>query len=393
MVLQAEGMEVSNSEQLINQIRVEFNLQFGNEPDNITLTPGRINIIGEHTDYNDGLAMPAAIDRWICAAVCRSNSESSTIYSLNYNESAVITPHALGKFQAIWKQLASASIHVLITEFGIKEGANMTVGGNIPIGCGLSSSSAFIISITQAFCRLFSIQMEDLQLAHICQKIENSALGTASGLLDQYGIILSKKDHFMIIDFHDNSIEYLPLSLNGCSWLVVNSGINRELSESEYIYRVQECRDGLKILKSRFNITGFRDIDKNMLPELEREHKVLHNRLRHLLDENNRVKEMKVELRKGNKKRIGKILQESHESLRSLYQVSCDEIDYIIQMSEHFDGWYGGRIIGGGFGGCSLHLIADNMIEKYREYISKYFIKKHGIKPDIMGVQFPGGVS
>ena len=160
--MQTESMEVSTREQLINQIRVEFNLQFGKEPDNITLTPGRINIIGEHTDYNDGLAMPAAIDRWICAAVCRSNSESSTIYSLNYNESAVITPHAPGKFQDIWKQLASASIHVLITEFGIIEGANMTVGGNIPIGCGLSSSSAFIISITQAFCQLFSIQMEDL---------------------------------------------------------------------------------------------------------------------------------------------------------------------------------------------------------------------------------------
>ena len=391
--MHTEGMEVSTREQLINQIRVKFNLQFGKEPDNITLAPGRINIIGEHTDYNDGLAMPVAIDRWICAAVCRSNSESSTIYSLNYNESAVITPHALGKFQAIWKQLASASIHVLITEFSIEEGANMTVGGNIPIGCGLSSSSAFIISITQAFCQLFSIPMEDLQLAHICQKIENRALGTAGGLLDQYGIILSKKDHFMMIDFQDNSIEYLPLSLNGCSWLVVNSGINRELSESEYIYRVKECRDGLEILKNRFNITGFRDIDKNMLPELESEHKVSHKRLRHLLDENNRVKEMKVQLKKGNKKRIGKILQESHESLRSLYQASCKEIDYIVQLSESFDGWYGGRIIWGGFGGCSLHLIADNMIEKYRKYISKSFGKKHGIKLDIIDVQFSGGLS
>ena len=196
-----------------------------------------------------------------------------------------------------------------------------------------------------------------------------------------------------MIDFQNNSIEYLPLSLNGCSWLVVNSGMNRELSESEYIYRVKECRDGLEILKRRYNITGFRDIDKNMLPALEGEHKVSHKRLRHLLDENNRVKEMKVQLKKGNKKRIGKILQESHESLRYLYQVSCEEIDYIVQLSESFDGWYGGRIIGGGFGGCSLHLIADKMIEKYRKYISKKFVKKYGIELDIMGVQFPGGIS
>ena len=130
-----------------------------------------------------------------------------------------------------------------------------------------------------------------------------------------------------------------------------------------------------------------------MLSELESENKVSHKRLRHLLDENNRVKEMKVQLIKGNKKRIGKILQESHESLRFLYQVSCEEIDYIVQLSESFDGWYGGRIIGGGFGGCSLHLIADNMIEKYREYISKSFGKKYGASPDIIGVQFPGGLS
>ena len=234
--------------------------------------------------------------------------------------------------------------------------------------------------------------MEDLQLAHICQKIENRALGTSGGLLDQYGIILSKKDHFMMIDFQNNSIEYLPLSLNGCSWLVVNSGINRELSESEYIYRVKECRDGLEILKSRFNITGFRDIDKNMLPALESEHKVSHKRLRHLLDENNRVKEMKVQLKKGNKKRIGKILQESHESLRSLYQVSCEEIDYIVQLSESFDGWYGGRIIGGGFGGCSIHLITDHVVKDYYNYLNTNYIKRYNIIPEILKVTFSEGV-
>ena len=197
---------VANKEQLIRQVQAEFNKQFKAEPTLLTLTPGRINIIGEHTDYNEGHAMPAAIDRWICGAVCKSHNKSSTIYSLNYNEKVVITHQGAEKFNTVWKQLAATAIDHITIEFDIDTGINMVLGGNIPIGCGLSSSSALVISITQTFCRLFSIQMEDRQLARFCQKIENKALGTSGGLLDQYGIILSKKDQFMIIDFQDDSI-------------------------------------------------------------------------------------------------------------------------------------------------------------------------------------------
>ncbi|SVD51844.1 uncharacterized protein METZ01_LOCUS404698, partial [marine metagenome] len=218
-------METSPKEQLVNKVREEFKLKFKNEPKNVTLTPGRINIIGEHTDYNEGLAMPAAIDRWICTVVSKSSNKFSTIYSLNYNESILITPHMPDKFQEIWKQLAASSIHVIITEFGIEESVNMAVGGNIPIGCGLSSSTAFVISITKTFCHLFSIEITDRELAYLSQKIENRTLGTAGGLLDQYGIILSKKNHFLVIDFQDNTIEYIPVSFSGNSWIIVNSQI------------------------------------------------------------------------------------------------------------------------------------------------------------------------
>ena len=154
---------VVNKEQLIRQVQAEFKKQFKSEPTILTLTPGRINVIGEHTDYNEGLAMPAAIDRWICGAVGKSNNKSFTIYSLNYNEKVIITPQGGKKFNTIWKQLATAAIDHITIEFDIDIGINMVLGGNIPIGCGLSSSSALVISITQTFCRLFLIQMEDQQ--------------------------------------------------------------------------------------------------------------------------------------------------------------------------------------------------------------------------------------
>ena len=391
-MLQVEVIQAPTKERLINRVTTEFKLQYGNEPDIVTLTPGRINIIGEHTDYNDGLAMPAAIDRWICATAYRSGNELSTIYSLNYKEGAVMSAHAMENYQEVWKRLAAASIRLIKTEFDIDEGVNMVLGGNIPIGCGLSSSSALVISITQTVCQLLSIQMEDRELAAFCQKIENRALGTAGGLLDQYGIILSKKEHSLMIDFQDNSIEYLPLLLNGRSWLVVNSQIQRELSESAYVQRVNECKDGLEILKGKFDITGFRDIDRKMLLELKMNHEVFYKRLCHVVDENDRVRDMKDQLVRGVADRVGALLRESHESLRSLYDVSCEEIDYIIELSENFDGWYGGRILGGGFGGCSIHLVADHAVEDYCSNMTVNYIKRYDIIPELLNVSFSGGL-
>ena len=296
------------------------------------------------------------------------------------------------KFQEIWKQLAASSIHVIITEFGIEESINMAVGGNIPIGCGLSSSSAFVISIIQTFCRLFSIEIMDRELAHLCQKIENRTLGTAGGLLDQYGIILSKKNHFLVIDFQDDTIDYIPVSLNGYSWIIVNSQIQRELSKSAYLQRVNECEAGMEILKEKFNISSIRDIDQSMLKELKIESNILYKRLCHVVEENHRVRDMENQLQNGTADKMGAILRESHESLRLLYEVSCEQIDYIIQLAEDFNGWYGGRIMGGGFGGCSIHLMAEHVVEDFNKYITTNYIKKYNIIPEIMKVTFPGGL-
>ena len=382
---------MTNKEQLIRQVQAAFKKQFKSEPKFFTLTPGRINIIGEHTDYNQGLAMPASIDRWICGAVCKSSNNFFTIYSLNYNEKVVITPQGSEKFNTAWKQLAAAAIDRIKIEFDIDTEINMVLGGNIPIGCGLSSSSALVISITQTFCHLFSIQMGDRQLARLCQKIENRALGTAGGLLDQYGIILSKKNQFMVIDFQDDSIEYIPAILNDCTWIVVNSQVPRELSESAYLQRVKECNEGLKILKKESGISSFRDIDQPMLDLLKEKFDVLYKRLCHVTDENKRVLEMKNQLQKGAAEKVGAILKESHKSLKSLYEVSCEEIDYMIEMSENIDGWHGGRIIGGGFGGCCIHLVADGAVEDFTCHITESYRKKFHIIPEIMKVAFPGG--
>ena len=381
---------VGSKEQLISQVRSEFKMQFKIKPKLITLTPGRVNIIGEHTDYNQGLAMPTAIDRWICATVCESPNKSFTIHSLNYNDKVVITNQGVEKFGEVWKRLAATTVRVICAKYNINAGFTMVIGGNIPIGCGLSSSSALVISIARSICYLYNIEMLDRQLAKLCQKIENRALGTAGGLLDQYAIILSKKDQFMIIDFKNDSIEYIPAILNDCTWIVVNSQVSRELSESAYLQRVKECKEGLKILKKEYGISSFRDIDYTALESLKEKSVIIYNRLCHVVEENQRVLDMKNQLKRGATEKVGAILREAHKSLRYLYEVSCEEIDYMIEMSESVDGWIGGRIMGGGFGGCCIHLLEDKAVEDFTRHIIESYKKKFQIIPEVMNITFPG---
>ncbi len=195
----------------------------------------------------------------------------------------------------------------------------------------------------------------------------------------------------MVIDFQEDSIEYIPSILNDCTWIVVNSQVSRELSKSAYLQRVQECNEGLKILKKISGISSFRDIDQPMLELLKEKFDVLYKRLCHVTDENQRVLEMKNQLQKGAAKKVGAILKESHNSLKSLYEVSCEEIDYMIKMSENVNGWHGGRIIGGGFGGCCIHLVADEAVDDFTHHITESYRKKFHIIPEIMKVAFSGG--
>ena len=383
---------METKEQLMGHVCSKFISKYGNKPEFIGSVPGRINIIGEHTDYNDGLAMPAAIDRWICVAASRSDGDHSSIYSLNYNTNITLSQNENVDIKEVWMKLAKTSLDVLRLEFSIHHEIIIAVGGNIPIGCGLSSSSAFVISLAYAFCSLFSINVKGKTLAKLCHKIENSALGTAGGLLDQYGIILSKINHCMVIDFHDDTIEYVPILSNEYSWVVVNSCIQRELSESAYFERVNECRQGFKFLKNKFNIKSIRDIDNSMLKALRPGNKNLHDRLTHVMEENIRVNEMRYVLEKGDAIQVGLILRQSHESLKSLYEISCEKIDYIIKSSKSFSGWHGGRIIGGGFGGCSLHLLDTNEVNNYKNFIIERYKIQFGITPDIFKVNIVEGL-
>ena len=375
---------------LIQSVTNSFTKQFGRHPEIISLAPGRINIIGEHTDYNNGLSMPAAINRYVCAAISQSLDTNLSILSIDYDEVFEITPGSECNSSSNWLKIATSVFHTLRSEFNIKCGANIAVGGDIPIGCGLSSSTAFVVSITTALCKLCGIEVNDKDLAHLCHRIENYGLGIGTGLLDQYSVVLSKKKHAMMIDFNDKTIEHIPISLDGCSWVIINSGVKRELASSAYADRVRECSQGFEILKKEYNIDSLREMDISMLGSIDNT-SVHYKRLLHFLDENKRVESIKGHLEDSNYIEVGEILQASHNSLKDLYEVSCDEIDFIIKISSEYIGWHGGRIIGGGFGGCSIHLIDNDSVEGFIAHVTQAYIEEYHIKPDVIDINFSSG--
>tara|TARA_B100000945_G_C20343132_1_gene578437 strand:+ start:47 stop:1201 length:1155 start_codon:yes stop_codon:yes gene_type:complete len=377
---------------LIHKVSQEFRNKFHCDHESISLAPGRINIIGEHTDYNNGFAMPIAINRYVCVAISKSNKDYSSVYSMNYKCLIHITNSNRYVNNDPWNRLIHTLVNELQNKYTLVMKTNIVIVGDIPIGCGLSSSTAFVIANVIAYLDLFSIEINKIDLALLCHKIECKAFGSSCGLLDQYGIIFSKKNKLLMIDFESNKMEYIPQNIKGCSWVLINSKIQRELSNSAYMERVRECRKGLEILSKHCQITNYRDINKEALSILEEENNIIFKRLLHLISENERVLNMKKAILNSDKLSVGNILLHSHQSLKELYEVSCQEIDYIIDISKDFPNWFGGRIIGGGFGGCSIHLVFEDVVDEYKNYIIDYYNNKIGIMPEVLDIQFVDGV-
>ena len=368
-----------------------FKDKFKNKPDIISMAPGRINIIGEHTDYNFGLAIPSAINRWVSIAISKQKGSLIRVYNNNYKDSLEFSLSDIDNNDSSWINLMHRTFSLFKEEYNLDCGFDIVINSNIPIGCGLSSSTAFSIGLINAISKSISMTLKKTEKIILSQKIEKISMETNGGLLDQFSILMSKKNQLMLIDFEDNDIKYFSQKLMKDSWVVVNSNIKRELSNSKYNERVAECTKGFNFLKKKSGIAKCGDIKKGVLDKYPIDNPVISKRIRHVVSENDRVEKMYKAILKNDTMQIGRILFESHQSLSSDYEVSCKEIDYLINCSSKVIGWRGGRIVGGGFGGCTIHLLDNTMIEKYSKIIDEKYFKKYRIHPDIFPVRFLGG--
>ena len=375
---------------MIKKIKKDFISLYKKKAKIIISAPGRINIIGEHTDYNYGLAMPAAINKYIYVAISFNEDKKINVYSDQFEEqfSFKLTDMSASKS---WCKYVLGGINEIFQSYNVSSGLDILIQSNLPIGKGISSSAALEVALVNALIQIFNIDENDNNIIKICQKIDHKYIGIQSGVLDQSASQLSKIGNILKLDFNNGSFDYINSNFSGCNWIVIDSMIKRELAASKYHERVNECKEALDTISKLLNKRiSFRDIKADNLSLLD--DLTLKNRIKHYIDENERVIQMETSISNNDKKSIGEILIQSHCSLRDLYEVSCEEIDYLFSISSNFKYWYGGRIMGGGFGGSMINLVKDDYEEEYSNFIKEKYKQKFNIDAHVFNVEFSNGV-
>lgn len=372
-------------EQEIEQRYAEL---FGGPPEFVVRAPGRVNLIGEHTDYNDGFVFPAAIDREVLIAGAIRNDRQVRAYALNFNQSSTfplenVPPIKEGRER--WSNYLRAMAWVFHQEGLGTCGMNCVVLGNVPLGAGLSSSAAMLVAAGLAYSAGAGLDLEPVRLALLAQRAEREFVGVNVGIMDQYISALGKKDHALLIDTRALTYEAVPLPKTGVSIVIADTNKKRGLVDSEYNTRRAECEQAVEILTQFLpDIKALRDVSvedfhkyADRLPEVTRK------RARHVVTEDARTLESVTALKAGDITRFGQLMNASHESLRVDYEVSCRELDALVAAARAIEGVYGARMTGAGFGGCTVSLVETEAVERFQQEVPPLYKEATGLNTTI----------
>jgi galactokinase len=379
--------------ELQNRITDIFSERFGQKPV-VVKSPARINLIGEHTDYNGGYVFPATIDKYIFAAVAPSGSAISNVFSVDYNENYVLNPDDLHKEESgSWKNYVAGVVYGLL-EKGCKAGNfNMVIGGNIPLGAGLSSSAALENSIVFGLNHIFGLGLTNDEMMDISIAAEHNFAGVQCGVMDQFANLNGKKDNAVLLDCATMSFNHIPVQLDDYQLVLVNSNVKHILSDSPYNRRKQECNAGFGALKRKY--PALLSLSRATMEQLDSVRgeitEVVYKRCKFVIEENRRVLSAKEALSGFDVLSFGSLLYQSHRGLSSLYQVSCDELDFLVDFAKDFNGVAGSRMMGGGFGGCTLNLVKNDKVESFSGKVTGTYFKEFGIKADVYRVKITDG--
>jgi len=340
--------------------------------------PGRVNLIGEHTDYNDGFVMPAAIEFYTWVAVGRRDDFRLHVESAQFPEAAEWPMDTLsGPPRQHWSDYVRGVAAVLQAAAYRLSGANLTIHGQVPLGAGLSSSAALEVSTALALLSAANRHAPKLELAQLCQRAEHEYAGTRCGIMDQFIATFGKSGHALMLDCR--SLDYKLLSLPETVRLVIcNSMVKHELAAGEYNHRRSDCETGVRILRQYLPaVRALRDVS---LPDLEIHRNamsdIVYRRCRHVITENQRVLDAAEALQSGDLTRFGQLMYASHHSLRDDYEVSCKELDLLVKLAEEHEGVYGARMTGGGFGGCTINLVRAEAADSFKRDLAGSYARE-----------------
>lgn len=374
---------------------------FGNsEGARFYFSPGRVNLIGEHTDYNGGHVFPCALTLGTYGAARKREDNKIHFYSMNLNSFGVVEASLddlTNKKEYNWANYPLGVVWAF-KEKGhtITSGFDMVIWGNIPNGSGLSSSASLEVLTGVILTDLFEIKdLSMTDLALIGQYSENNFNGCNCGIMDQFAVAMGKKDHAIFLDTSDLSYEYAPCILDGAKIVITNSKVKHSLVDSAYNDRRNECAAALKALQSELDIQALGDLT----PEEFEAHKPLIKdeiqlqRAKHAVYENQRTIDAVTALKAGDIESFGKLMNQSHISLRDDYDVSCEEIDILVDLAWKIPGVLGSRITGGGFGGCTVSIVKDESVDTFIETIGKTYLEKVGHEAEFYTVDIGDGAS
>ena len=355
--------------------------------------PGRVNLIGEHTDYNDGFVFPAAIDFYTQVAAAPRSDRKIVVRSENYNEDVGLDLQSSNpKPKKHWSDYVFGVALMLMNAGHAITGADLLIESNVPLGAGLSSSAAVEVAVATALLGVSGLVVDRLQIALLCQRAENEFVGARCGIMDQFISAHAKADTALLLDCRSLDYQIFPID-SGITLVACNTMVKHDLASGAYNERRAECEEGVKRLhKFLPQIRALRDVTHEELDRYAGElPEIVVKRCRHVVTENERVTQAAICLRNHDPLGFGKLMAESHRSLRDDYEVSCEELDLMVEIAGRAKGVLGSRMTGGGFGGCTINLVRSENVSQFNELISTEYQNKTGHAPEIYVSRPAGG--
>jgi galactokinase len=364
-------------------LRDEFRQAYRKEPQ-LFRAPGRVNLIGEHTDYNDGFVMPVAIDFYTWAAIAPRGDSALNVQSTTLHDSFSIVLNEALQPRHRWSDYVVGVVDQLQRRGTTLKGADLLIHGEVPVGAGLSSSAAIEVSTGLALSSVSGEDLDRKSLALLCQRAENEFVGMRCGIMDQFISANGRRGHALLLDCRSLDFKLLPLA-NNAKIVICNTMVKHELASGEYNRRRADCEEGVRIL-SQF-LPGIRALRDVSLADLERFKDKLpdpiNRRCRHVVTENARVLKAAEMLERNDLAAFGELMYQSHTSLRDDYEVSCRELDTMVDLASKLAGVYGARMTGGGFGGCAVALVESEQANRFQDQIAAGYQEATGIRPEI----------